>query len=115
MTKNTATQASATQPPETDPTAIFEHFRGSYGTELLTVAVAHFNLFGQLAEGPKSFDQLCQDLQLESRPANVLVTALLAMQLIGRTANDRIAKNSRALMFSSLPVHFMQLVNVNVR
>jgi len=82
--------SSVTQPPETDPTPIFEHFRGSYGTELLTVAVAHFNLFGQLASGAKPFDQLRQDLQLEPRPANVLVTALLAMQLIRRTPEDRI-------------------------
>ncbi|MSQ95725.1 MAG: methyltransferase, partial [Gemmataceae bacterium] len=37
-------------PPTTDPTPIFEHFRGSYGTDLLTAAVAHFNLFGRLAQ-----------------------------------------------------------------
>ncbi len=85
-----ASPQSATQPPQTDPTLIFEHFRGSYGTELLTVAVAHFNLFGQLATGSKRFDELRQDLQLEPRPANVLVTALLAMQLIRRTPDDRI-------------------------
>lgn len=81
---------SALQPPETDPTSIFEHFRGSYGSELLTVAVAHLNLFGQLAAGPKSFDELRQGLKLEPRPANVLVTALLAMRLIRRTADNRI-------------------------
>ena len=27
-------------PPVADPTPIFEHFRGSYATELLTAAVA---------------------------------------------------------------------------
>lgn len=86
---NSAT-LSATQPPETDPTPIFEHFRGSYGTELLTVAVAHFDFFGALAGDPMSFDQLRQTLHLESRPANVLVTALLAMQLIQRTAEGRL-------------------------
>ena len=82
--------SSATQPPKTDPTLIFKHFRGSYGTELLTVAVAHFDLFGQLASGSKGFDELRQDMQLESRPAHVLITALRAMQLIRRTADDRI-------------------------
>ena len=39
-------------PPTVDPTPIFEIFRGSYATELLTAAVAHFNLFGRLAQEP---------------------------------------------------------------
>ena len=33
-----------------DPTPIFELFRGNYATELLTAAVAHFQLFERLAE-----------------------------------------------------------------
>lgn len=68
--------------PHTDPTPIFEHFRGSYGSELLTAAVAHFDLFGRLAAGPRPFDALRAELGLESRPANVLVTALRGMGLI---------------------------------
>lgn len=76
-------------PPTTDPTSIFEHFRGSYGTELLTAAVAHFDVFGQLAPGPLSFDDLCQRLALKERPGNVLLTALRAMGLIVRDAQRR--------------------------
>ncbi len=68
--------------PSTDPTPIFEHFRGSYATELLTAAVAHFNLFGLLAEGGLPFDELRRRLGLEKRPAHVLVTALRAMGLL---------------------------------
>ncbi len=86
-----ATPSSAIQPPATDPTLIFEHFRGSYGSELLTVAVAHFNLFGLLAAGPQSLTYLCHKLGLETRPANVLLTALQAMQLVERADNDRYA------------------------
>ena len=37
-------------PPGSDPTPLFEAFRGNYGTELLTAAVAHFNVFERLAE-----------------------------------------------------------------
>lgn len=66
-------------PPNTDPTPIFEAFRGNYGTELLTAAVAHFNLFDRLSERPRTVDELAHDLGLDARPAVVLFTALRAM------------------------------------
>jgi len=69
-------------PPPTDPTPIFEHFRGSYGSELLTAAVEHFSVFERLHDRSMSFDDLRQELQLERRPAVVLFTALRAMQLL---------------------------------
>lgn len=68
--------------PTTDPTPIFEHCRGAYATELLTVAVCDFDLFARVAEGPKSFDELHGELGLAERPANVLFTALRAMGLL---------------------------------
>jgi predicted O-methyltransferase YrrM len=73
---------SALERPTTDPTAIFEQFRGSYGTELLTAAVAHFNVFGRLADEPKSAQQLAAEIKLAPRPAVVLFTALRAMKLL---------------------------------
>lgn len=42
------------QRPQTDPTSIFEHYRGAYGSELLTVAVAHLDLFSHMAAAPMS-------------------------------------------------------------
>jgi hypothetical protein len=73
---------SALQNPAVDPTPIFEIFRGSLGTELLTAAVAHFNVFGRLAGGPLSFDELRRRLGIDERPAVVLVTALRAFGLL---------------------------------
>jgi SAM-dependent methyltransferase len=75
--------------PRLDPTPIFEIFRGSYGTELLTAAVAHFDVFGRLATGPVSFDELRSALGLAERPANVLFTALRAMGLLSRDGSGR--------------------------
>ncbi len=69
-------------PPTTDPTPIFEHFRGSYGTDLLTAAVAHFNVFGQLAQKPMMCAEFGQALGLAERPTVVLVTALRAFGLL---------------------------------
>lgn len=73
---------SALDHPQTDPTPIFEHFRGSHGSDLLTAAVTHFDLFGRLHESPMGFEQLAENLGLAPRPAHVLVTALQAMGLI---------------------------------
>ena len=69
-------------PPLNDPTSIFEHFRGSYGSELLTAAVGHFRVFERLNSRSMSFDELRQELALQRRPAVVLITALRAMKLI---------------------------------
>lgn len=83
--------SSARVVPTTDPTPIFEYFRGSYGTELLTAAIAHFNVFGLLADVPKSFDDLRDSLGIAERPAIVIVTALRAMGFIEKDDRDRLA------------------------
>lgn len=67
---------------ETDPTSILEHFRGAYGSQLLVAAVAHFDLFTHLANGPITRDELRSRLHLEKRPFSVLTTALRAMELL---------------------------------
>lgn len=77
-------------PPETDPTPIFEAFRGNHGTELLTAAVAHLNVFGRLAGGAKDGDALRQELGLSRRAAVVLFTALRAMGLLSLDREGRL-------------------------
>lgn len=81
---------------KTDPTPIFEIFRGNYGTELLTAAIAHFDLFGRLADGPRHEDDLRSELGLELRPATVLFTALRAFGLVRNGADGRIALTALA-------------------
>jgi SAM-dependent methyltransferase len=73
---------SAVGAPELDPTAIFEIFRGNYGTELLTAAVAHFRVFERLARSSLAREVLRGELGLAERPFVVLLTALRAMQLV---------------------------------
>jgi predicted O-methyltransferase YrrM len=77
---------SATQLPATDPTPIFEIVRGSYATELLAAAVAHFNVFGRLAVAPLSEEDLRHDLGLAPRPMTILLTALKAFGLLSERA-----------------------------
>jgi SAM-dependent methyltransferase len=87
---------SALTRPQTDPTLIFEHFRGNHGTELLTAAVAHFDVFGKLAAGSLSFDELRGKLGLAERPAHVLITALRAFGLIQADSAGRLAASEVA-------------------
>jgi predicted O-methyltransferase YrrM len=81
---------SCIDPPSTDPTPIFELYRGSFATELLCAAVKHFHLFGHLTTGPMGFDELRGQLGLEKRPATVLITALRAMKLLVVDAQGRL-------------------------
>jgi predicted O-methyltransferase YrrM len=81
---------SAIVPPKTDPTPIFELFRGSYATELIAASIAHFKLFDRLAAQPLDFDTLRRQLGLAERPAIVLLCALRAMGFIVADANGRL-------------------------
>ncbi len=78
---------TALKHPTVDPTPIFEYFRGSYGSELLTAAIAHFDIFGRLNRNPLTLEDLRVELGLEQRPAVVLITALRAMGLIEKNSN----------------------------
>lgn len=73
---------SALEFPALDPTPIFELFRSNYATELLTAAVAHFNVFGRLTKSSVSAETLRTELGLTTRPAVVLLTALKAFGLL---------------------------------
>ncbi|HZT83242.1 MAG TPA: methyltransferase, partial [Gemmataceae bacterium] len=87
---------SALTPPRLDPTPIFEAFRGCYATELLTAAVAHFDLFAVLAAGPLPFEELRGRLGLAERPAVVLLTALRAMGLVEKHPDGRLGPSPLA-------------------
>jgi SAM-dependent methyltransferase len=80
----------------TDPTPLFEVFRGNHGTELLTAAVAHFNVFGRLVACPKTPEELRAELGLAERPAVVIMAALRAMGLLLVDATGRLALSSLA-------------------
>ena len=68
--------------PQSDPTSIFEHFRAGFASNLLIAAVAHFRLFEHLNGRSMSFAELRAAMQLEERPAIVLLTPLRAMGLV---------------------------------
>lgn len=96
MTSELNGRVSKMQSPRFDPSPIFEHFRGNYATELLTVAVVHFKLLARLADRPLSMAELQRELRLAERPAIVLITALRAMGLVIVNSEDRLALSELA-------------------
>ena len=87
---------SALTKPHTDPTPIFEFFRGNHATELLTAAVAHFDVFGKLGDKALAFAELRDALGLADRAAHVLLTALRAFGLIAADAAGKLHATSIA-------------------
>ncbi len=89
-------KSNALVPPTLDPTPIFEIYRGNYGTELLTAAVAHFDVFSHFRDGPLCVAAARQRLGLAERPAVVLFTALRAFGLLLDAGDDRLELSALA-------------------
>ena len=70
------------KPSTTDPTPLFEFYRGCYGTELLAVALVEFRIFDRLKAGGLSFAVLKDELGISDRALNVLLTGLRAMGML---------------------------------
>ncbi len=87
---------SALEPPAGDPTSIFEAFRGVHSTELLTAAVAHFEIFSRLEGGALDAAEMREMIGLGERPFVVLSTALKAMGLLAAGSAGEIELTSLA-------------------
>jgi predicted O-methyltransferase YrrM len=82
--------------PNTDPTPIFELFRGNHSTEILVAAVCHLQIFEHLHGEPQTWEELKQCVQLEERPMQVIMTALLAMGLLHKDSSGRYSSTELA-------------------
>ena len=82
---------SCTQPPQTDPTPIFEIFRGNHATELLAAAVAPpGRLPPSSPSGRITFDELRSRLELGRSPRQRACHRPAAMGLIDRRTDGRL-------------------------
>jgi hypothetical protein len=68
--------------PNTDPTSIYRYRDGLYAADLLTAAISHFDFFTWLSEHPSDLAGICQGLQIQPRPTDVMLTLFTAMGLI---------------------------------
>lgn len=65
-----------------DPSRLLRYRDSIYASDLLLCAIAYFDFFTFLKEGTKTFDEICEKLKIQSRPADVLLSLLLSMELI---------------------------------
>lgn len=65
-----------------DPSRLLRYRDSIYASDLLVCAIAHFDFFTFLRGEPKTFDEICDKMRFQPRPADVLVSLLLSMELI---------------------------------
>src|SRR5437764_10376178 len=66
--------------PTTDPTPIYRYRDGLYAADLLTAALSHLDLFTWLNKHPSDLKTICRSLELDERPADVMLTLLTVME-----------------------------------
>ncbi len=71
-----------------DPSRLLRYRDSIYASDLLVCAVTHLDFFSCLNEGPRTPEQICRKLKIQPRPADVLLSLLLAMDLIERHGNS---------------------------
>jgi 3-hydroxy-5-methyl-1-naphthoate 3-O-methyltransferase len=73
-----------TSAPATDPVDIYRIRDGLYAGDMLITALVHLDLFTWLAAHPATEAEICAALDLVGRPADVMLTLLVAMDLLER-------------------------------
>mgnify|MGYP002749837560 CR=1 FL=1 len=93
-----------TRSPTTDPSALLRSREGLYAPDLLATAAAHLDLFNQLAEGPIDLQGVCSKLQIAARPAGVMLTLFIAMDLVEKEEDRyRLTPLSREFLTAGSP------------
>jgi hypothetical protein len=70
-----------------DPSSLLRYRDSIYATDLLVCAIANLDFFTFLRDGPWTFEEICEKLKIEPRPADVLLSLLLSIELIERYEN----------------------------
>ena len=68
--------------PSTDPRNLLRLRDSVYSADLFITAVAHLDLFSWLDKNPADMQEVCSSLQIEERPADVMLTLFKSMGLV---------------------------------
>lgn len=85
--------------PGTDPSFIYRTRDAIAAPDALAAAIAHLDLFTELARAPVDLAGLCARLGLHPRPTDVLCTLLLAQGLLTRSADGLLEPTPTAREF----------------
>ena len=70
-----------------DPSRLLRYRDSIYASDLLVCAIAFFDFFTFLNESPRTFNEICDNMKIQPRPADVLLSLLLSMELVERHDN----------------------------
>ena len=83
-------------PLENDPSRLLRYRDSIYASDLLVCAISFFDFFSFLNKSPKTFDEICDKMKIQPRPADVLLSLLLSMELVERHDNKYSVTNLSA-------------------
>ncbi|MBM3869464.1 MAG: methyltransferase [Verrucomicrobia bacterium] len=75
-----------TRDPSTDPLRVYRYRDGIYAVDLLNAAVVHLDFFTWLAAHPSDAATICRELQLATRPVDVMLTLFKANGFVRETS-----------------------------
>jgi 2-polyprenyl-3-methyl-5-hydroxy-6-metoxy-1,4-benzoquinol methylase len=78
------TKLDLTIAPKSDARLAYRYRDGIYASDLLTAALVWLDFFTWLSTRPSTLEQICQELALQPRPADVMVTLFCAMGFLQR-------------------------------
>lgn len=69
---------------ENDPSRLLRYRDSIYAADLLVCAIAYYDFFTFLNTRPRTFNEICNKMKFQPRPADVLLSLLLSMELVER-------------------------------
>jgi SAM-dependent methyltransferase len=93
-----------------DPVSITRALRGVYSTRLLCAAVCHLKVFEHAVDGSHTLESLQAELGLAERPANVLLPALRAMDLLKLEDDCVVVTDAGRYLCEREPCHLINYI-----
>ena len=94
------------QAPSTSPASLYRYRDGLYAADLLTAAIVELDFFTWLAAHPSTFDAICAHFGIHPRPADVMLTLLVARGYVERSHGVfEVSAIAREHLVSSSPWH----------
>jgi acetylserotonin N-methyltransferase len=87
-----------------NPSGLLRYRDSIYAWDLFICAVVHFDFFTYLSKGSKTFSEICEAMRIKPRPADVLISLLVSMELIEMRGNKyALAEPSATYLVSDTP------------
>jgi hypothetical protein len=90
--------------PQNDPIEIYRYRDGLYAVDLLTAAIVFLDFFTWLSTRPSDRETMCRELNLASRPVDVMLTLCAANDFVtGRDGVFEVTGLAREFLVAGSP------------